>query len=194
MESGKRAWAQGALSCAVALLSMAATCQGEREVETIPFTHGMPSRYGITSDTVGRVQFYMGNQCTLEREYADELGRVVRGELVYKDDKTVEVVAVDAETPGVGYSVSKNSVRVTFERGTWLEFGLPPGAEPGAGVVYELLVDQKGCVTYDGKCFQQVSQGVCYLKVSARNFSNNIKREHNLPGVLLNGEEANQDE
>lgn len=173
----------------LSLLSMAATCSTQ-EVETIPFTHDMPNRYGINSDTVGRVQFYMGNDCVLEREYADERGRVLRGELIYRDNKTIEVVAVPLDTPGVGYSVNRDSVKVSFERGTWLEFGTPPGVEPGPGVVYELKTGNKGCVLYDGKCFQQVSQGICYLKVSARNYSNNLKRERTLPGVVIGEDEV----
>ena len=171
----------------VSPFAMAATC--EQNTETIPFTYDMPSRYGISSDTVGRVQFYMGNDCTLERDYAEEEGRVNHGELIYRDDKTVEIVSVPAETPGIGYSVARSTVKVTFERGTWLEFGTPPGADAGPGVVYELRSDDKGCIYYDGKCFEQVSQGICYLKVSAKNFSSNTTRARTLPGVLIDGKE-----
>jgi hypothetical protein len=176
---------------ALALLAcpLWAACATASSPESVPFTHDMIKRYNITNDTATSIQFYTGEDCTLEREIIDREGLVARGELVYRDDKTVEIVYIPKGTPGIGTAATENSVQVSFERGTFLNFGPPTGAPLGAGVVYELQITPKdgdpSCVLYDGNCYQQTSPGICHLKVSARNLKSDVRNPRTLPGITV---------
>lgn len=169
--------------------ALSSACSTMGSPESVPFTHDMIKRYNITNDTATSIQFYTGEDCTLEREIVATEGGVVRGELIYRDDKTIEVVHIPRGTPGIGFGVSDKGVQVSFERGTFLDFGPPSGASPGPGVVYEIQTtpkeDNPSCVLYDGNCYQQISPGICHLKVSARNLKSNVRNDRTLPGITV---------
>jgi hypothetical protein len=99
-----------------------------------PFTHELRSQHDLHTEDVGKLQFFTSHTITLRREVESGSRRIERGELRLSRGKTIEEIVIGKHTPGVAVEIGDTHLRVSFEEGTALEFGLRVGRpQPLAG-------------------------------------------------------------
>ena len=98
----------------------------------VPVTQELRNEHKLTANDLSNLQFYNSDTITLRRELARG-DREVTGahKLRVIAGKQIEEVVIDKHTPGVVVGVSGGALRVSFEEGTFLEFGVS-GPEPVA--------------------------------------------------------------
>lgn len=94
----------------------------------VPFTHEIRTQYRLTDDEVKNLQFYTSHTITLRRELTATDREVTGGhKLVLTSGKVVEEMVIEKETPGVAVAVSRDTIAVSFDVGSQLEFSLRTG-------------------------------------------------------------------
>jgi len=104
----------------------------------VPFTHEIRAQYKLTDDEVRNLQFYASDTIKLRRELSATDRQVTGGHrLVLTSGKVIEEVVIPKETPGVAVALSRDTIAVSFDLGSQLEFALrtgeivtPPPLEP----------------------------------------------------------------
>lgn len=122
-----------ALTLAAASLALASGC-----ASYVPFTQELRDQHNLTASDLQNLQFYNSHTITLRRELQTG-GRQVTGthKLLVIAGKTIEEIVIEDHTPGVVVGASNNNLRVSFEEGTFFEFGLrgpEPISDPVVGV------------------------------------------------------------
>jgi len=94
----------------------------------VPFTHEIRTQYNLTDDEVKNLQYYVSHAVTLRREL-DSSDRQITGShrLVLTTGKVIEEVIVEKKTPGIAVSVRPDTLVVSFDIGSQLEFALRTG-------------------------------------------------------------------
>lgn len=91
----------------------------------VPFTHELRAQSGLTGDELKNLQFYTSNKMVLRRELESGGRQITEGhKLRITSGKLIEEVVVDARTPGIAVAVSPETITVSFEPGSSLEFVL----------------------------------------------------------------------
>jgi hypothetical protein len=113
------------VALSAATLSLATGC-----ASYVPVTQELRNEHRLTANDLSNLQFYNSDTITLRRELARG-DRQVTGthKLRVIAGKQIEEVVIDKHTPGVVVGVSEGVLRVSFEEGTFLEFGVG-GPEP----------------------------------------------------------------
>ncbi len=113
------------LSLSAALFSFATGCHSY-----VPVTQELRNEHRLTANDLQNLQFYNSHEITLRRELARG-DRQVTGAHTLRviAGKQIEEVVIGRHTPGVVVGVSEGVLRVSFEEGTFLEFGVG-GPEP----------------------------------------------------------------
>jgi hypothetical protein len=119
---------------ALALATVLTGCVSSR----VPFTHEIRSQYRLSDDEVKNLQFYASDAIKLRRELNATDRQVTGGHrLVLTSGKVIEEVVVEKETPGVVVALSRDTISVSFDVGSQLDFALrtgevvsPPPLEP----------------------------------------------------------------
>jgi hypothetical protein len=94
----------------------------------IPFTHEIRTQYKLTEAEVKNLQFYTSDSIKLHRELTATDRQVTGGHrLVLTSGKVVEEVVIEKETPGVAVALSRDTIAVSFDVGSQLEFSLRTG-------------------------------------------------------------------
>ncbi|MEM9819701.1 MAG: hypothetical protein AAF985_01460 [Bacteroidota bacterium] len=122
-----------------------------------PFTQRLYDDNNWTETDLKRIQFYLSQDITLQREATSGQSTIESGEIKMVDGRKVEEVVVRKGTPGVLIFMPKrNRLAVSFESSgddRYLMFG----PNPKAGNRYVLLASdwkrRRGKVTYDGKAY-----------------------------------------
>jgi hypothetical protein len=104
----------------------------------VPFTHEIRAQYKLSDDEVKNLQFYSSSTIKLRRELSATDRQVTGGHrLVLTSGKVIEEVVVPKETPGVVVALSRDTIAISFDVGSQLEFALrtgevvtPPPPEP----------------------------------------------------------------
>jgi hypothetical protein len=96
----------------------------------VPFTQELRNEQRLTGEDLRNLQFYNSHTITLRRELARGDRQVTGGhKLLVIAGKQIEEVVIERHTPGVLVGASASSLQVSFEEGTFLEFGVR-GPEP----------------------------------------------------------------
>jgi len=93
----------------------------------VPFTQELRAEHQLAREDVEQLQFYVSHTVKLRREVERRARRIERGHLELRSGKTIEEVVIEKETPGVAVAVSDDAIRVSFQEGTALSFGLQAG-------------------------------------------------------------------
>jgi hypothetical protein len=170
----------------VALVLLTAGCAPQR----VAFTQGIRARYGLGSEELKNLQYYVSSDITLQREFRREEGKISTGHnLVAKESGLLEQVIVRERTPGVATEVGDTFLAVSFEPGMSLIFGSPPGDwDPERK--YRLLATRwtaaYGEIDYGGKIFHAVGDSrAAYLEIGVESLDAVKKRKTVLPGMTL---------
>jgi hypothetical protein len=109
----------------------------------VPVTQELRNEHRLSANDLSNLQFYNSHTITLRRELARG-DRQVTGthKLLVIAGKQIEEVVIEKHTPGVVIGVNDGLLRVSFEEGTFLEFGVR-GPEP----ISEPLVVTNGFAT-----------------------------------------------
>jgi len=110
-----------ALTIAAVVLAALSTGCASRMV---PFTHEIRSQYRLTEQELKSLQFYVSHTVTLKRELESDSRRVEGGNLHIRSGKLIEEVVVKEQTPGVAVAVGDDTISVSFQEGTALDFSL----------------------------------------------------------------------
>jgi hypothetical protein len=96
----------------------------------VPVTQELRHEHKLSSGDLENLQFYNSHKITLRRELARG-DRQVTGahKLLVIAGKQIEEVVIEKHTPGVVTGVGDGALKVSFEEGTFLEFGVR-GPEP----------------------------------------------------------------
>lgn len=105
---------------AVVLAALSTGCASRM----VPFTHEIRSQYRLTEPELKSLQFYVSHTVTLKRELESDSRRVEGGNLHIRSGKLVEEVVVKEKTPGVAIAVGDDTISVSFQEGTALDFSL----------------------------------------------------------------------
>jgi hypothetical protein len=88
-----------------------------------PFTRALRSQAHLSNAEFMKVQFQSQFRLVLERELNSRPGVATTGELVLRQGGPTERIELESGKLGVGvFSAGGESVRVSFEEGTYLEF------------------------------------------------------------------------
>jgi hypothetical protein len=173
----------------VALVLLTAGCAPQR----VAFTQGIRARYGLGSEELKNLQYYVSSDITLQRDFRREEGEISKShKLVRKEGGLLEEVVIPAGTPGVATEVGETSLAVSFEPGSSLIFG-SPATDRDPERIYRLSAkrwaDYYGEILYDGKTFYAVEgSGQAYLEVGVESLDAVEKKKKVLPGMALPGE------
>ena len=109
-----------AILAASFLLAGCTTCR-------VAFTREIREQYLPESEDLKKLQYYLSDDITLQREFVRGDAEVSKGhKLVTKETGLVEEVIVRARTPGVATEVGDTYIAISFEPGKSLYFGSPP--------------------------------------------------------------------
>ncbi|MBL9021400.1 MAG: DNA-directed RNA polymerase [Myxococcales bacterium] len=110
--------------------SAAALCLATGCASYVPVTQELRNEHHLSANDLSNLQFYNSDTITLRREL-ERGDREVTGahKLRVIAGKQIEEVVIAEHTPGVIVGVSEGLLRVSFEEGTFLEFGVS-GPEP----------------------------------------------------------------
>ena len=93
----------------------------------VPFTNELRQEHNLSADDIESLQFYLSDEVKLRRE-VESGGRVIsRGQLRLHKGKTIDEVVIEKETPGVAVALDEQSIRISFEEGSSLNFSLEVG-------------------------------------------------------------------
>ncbi len=110
----------GSLVLLLVLGSLLAGCASR-----IPFTHELRHQHRLSDEEIKQLQFYVSHTVTLRSEVDMRGRRITDGhKLVLTSGKWVEEVVIEDETPGVAVAVGPESIAISFEHGSALEFVL----------------------------------------------------------------------
>jgi hypothetical protein len=119
-----------------------------------PFTQELYERQGWGEDELRRIQFYLSEDVTLQRELRNDRTTIRNGSVRVIDGREVEQIVFRRNTPGVfTFSPKTQRVAITFEEDgdNFLVFG----PNPKNGNRYTLLASDwtrtRGTVTYAGR-------------------------------------------
>lgn len=108
---------------ALAVTGFALALTGCRSL--VPFTHETRTQNGLSDDEIKNLQFYVSHDITLRREIESGGRQITPGhKLVVISGKTIEEVEIPAKTPCVAVKIGAQTISVSFEPGTWLDFSL----------------------------------------------------------------------
>jgi hypothetical protein len=95
----------------------------------IAFTHELREQQGLTTEELKNLQWYVSHRITLRREL-ESGGRQVTGthKLLVVSGKNVEEVVVEEHTPCIAVAIGENTISVSFEQGSSLDFAAQSGA------------------------------------------------------------------
>ncbi len=156
----------------------------------VAFTREIREQYLLESEDLKKLQYYLSDDITLQREFVRGDAEVSKGhKLVTKETGLVEEVIVRARTPGVATEVGDTYIAISFEPGKSLYFGSPP-ADRDPERKYKLLAnrwtDAYGEVPYDGRTFYAVGRSrAAYLEVLVDSLDAVKKSSKVLPGMTL---------
>lgn len=156
----------------------------------VAFTRGIRTYYGLESDDLKNLQYYVSGDITLERAFVREEGEVSKGHtLVAKESGLVEQVIIRAGTPGVATEVGDTYLAVSFEPGASLVFG-SPASDRDPDRTYKLLAtrwtDTYGEIDYGGKTFYAVyGSRAAHLVVAVESLDAVKTKKTVLPGMVL---------
>jgi len=125
----------------LALGLVASSALGGCATNRIPFTHEIRSQYRLTDEEVRNLQFYVSDSITLRRELTAKDRQVTGAHvLALTSGKMIEEVVVEKSTPGVAVALSRDTISVSFDVGSQLDFSLRAGETtsppPAAGAPY----------------------------------------------------------
>lgn len=161
--------------------------------QRVAFTQGIRTQYGLGSEDLKKLQYYVSSDITLQRDFRREEREISTShKLVTKEGGLVEEVLIRAGTPGIATEVGETSLAVSFEPGSSLMFGSPPtdrDPERKYKLSAKQWTDYYGEIVYDGKTFYAVEgSGQAYLEVGLESLDAVEKKKKVLPGMTLPGE------
>jgi len=162
--------------------------------QRVAFTQGIRTHYGLGSEDLKNLQYYVSGDITLQRDFRREEGEISKShKLVTKEGGLVEEVVIPAGTPGIATEVGESSLSVSFEPGSSLVFGSPPtdrDPERKYKLSAKQWTDYYGEIVYDGKTFYALEgSGRAYLEVGVESLDAVEKKKKVLPGMTLPGKE-----
>jgi hypothetical protein len=158
--------------------------------QRVAFTQGIRTHYGLGSEELKNLQYYVSSGITLQRDFRREEGEISKShKFVTKEGGLLEEVVIPAGTPGIATEVGETSLAVSFESGSSLIFGSPP-TDLDPERKYKLSAkgwtDYYGEIVYDGKIFYAVEgSGRAYLEVGVESLDAVEKKKKVLPGMTL---------
>ena len=111
-----------------------------------PFTTAVLERFGLTASDVGRVQFFVSETITLERELTSQTRVTDGAELRFRNDMQTEVIEVSEHTPCVVLRVE----------GDYLLLGFSP-KDVNASLWFAAQPVEEGQSTADGRRYALVA-------------------------------------
>jgi hypothetical protein len=94
----------------------------------VPFTHEIRTQHSLSDDDVHELQFYVSHEVTLRREVRTKGRTINGGNLKLHAGKLVEEIVIQEHTPGVAVAVDAETVRISFEEGSFLDFSIRTAA------------------------------------------------------------------
>lgn len=158
--------------------------------QRIAFTQGIRSYYGLGSEDLKNLQYYVSSDITLQRGFLREEGEISKSHrLVMKEGGLVEQVFIRAGTPGIAREVGDTSLTVSFEPGSWLVFGssvMDPDPERKYKLFAKRWTEGYGEIFYEGKVFYAVEgSGLAYLVVDMESLDAVKRKKKIVPGRTL---------
>jgi hypothetical protein len=93
----------------------------------VPFTHELRTRHNLSNADLQQLQYYLSHEVKLRRE-VQTIGRDISdGNLKLLEGKTIEEIVINEHTPGVATAVAEDTITISFEEGSELQFSLRTG-------------------------------------------------------------------
>jgi hypothetical protein len=143
---------------------------------------GVIAKYSITPDELLKLQYYLDRELVITRQLAGGEREVAHGKVVIRNGLEVNEVGVAPLTQGVALRREPD--------GKGLDIGFDPTSQaalafgPGPSGEYELGVDPKGKVPYDGSLYTPQTRGNRLL-VDLEAVSRVVKTRRTLPGRTI---------
>ena len=131
----------------------------------ISFNTDIRNRVAATNTPLTKLQYYVDRTVELKRVITTGDTKVSSGTIKVENGKTIQIIKLKRNTPGVCISESPDKMIVSFEEGAgkYLTFALPRGASIKSSYVLQLAsLDKNGVATinYDGLTYNVASQGI----------------------------------
>jgi hypothetical protein len=149
--------------------SVCLPASGCRTGEKIPFRHYMREKHQLSADELKRIQFFLSETITLQREVASGDHEIKRGALKTRAGKLMEEIVIEKGTPGIAVKVGPNGLAVSFQEGTYLTFVCSEEMRIIKAGKYTLAArdwkNRAGIVDFDGRLYEAVgkSANACLL-------------------------------
>ena len=179
----------------------------------VVFTHEMRAQHNLSDEDLRELQFYVSHDVTLRRELHTKRRIIDDGHLKLHAGKAIEEVLVEAHTPGVATAVDADTIVISFEEGSSLDFSLrsaasiplvvePPSragfatapdpfpahesiAHDGTGS-YWLMADDHTSVSYQGRIWEVVGETFrAHLMIDAESLEEVVESQTTLRGRRL---------
>ena len=122
-------------AASVALVSAVSLFSATGCVSYVPFTAELQTEHRLAPKDLQNLQFYTSQKITLRRELANDSRQITGShKLLVIAGKRIEEVVIEKHTPGVIVGVGRGTLKVSFEEGSSLDFGVR-GAVGDAGTL-----------------------------------------------------------
>lgn len=145
--------------CCVLVVAMLSACSSSKTY----FTPAIRNFIENGNQNLKKVQFYIDRDIVLRRELATGETKVTAGKVTIENGKTVNIVTIKKNTPGVCVLEKNNIVGISFEAvdANFITFGKTKFAQPNDP--YRVLANNwmgdEGIINYEGKQYKIQQEG-----------------------------------
>lgn len=150
--------------------------------KTIDFTQELRTSNRLTVDELKMLQYYATTDILLQRTMSSserEVGSAHK--LVMRQGQRIDEVLVEKNTPGIAVDVGSDWLSISFEEGSFFNFGSSNGRTSSGG--YCFYTSEKDTKIYENKEYAVIKRGC--LKISLDSLSDRIKNRKSLRGRTL---------
>ncbi len=155
------------------------------------FTPSIRNAIERGNQSLTKVQFYIDRDIVLKRELETGETKITSGKVIIENGRTINIVTLKKNTPGVCVLQKKDIIGVSFEAAdaNFVTFGKTKFA--GANDPYRVLannwIGEEGIVTYEGKQYRILREGSEASILIKSKFLKNYKvEEKTLSGRTVN--------
>jgi len=151
----------------------------------VPLTNDIRKKVESAEKDIKALQFYISHDIRLQRERGGSQVEVQNGRIEETTGRHIESIVIKAFTPGICEEAGKDFVRVSFEEGKSLNFGVITGGSQ-TEVLYKVLANKwengYGEVTYGENRYWITPTSANSHLLLRRNVVNKISTEQRVVG------------
>jgi hypothetical protein len=156
----------------------------------ILFTQSLREEYDFTQDEIKNLQYYVSSTITLQRKLTTGERQITQNhQLRVKKGKYIEEVIVEPRTPGICTDVGDDWLSISFEEGSFLDFGAVVNDVLTSGpynIYAESWNGDIGTLDFNGKQFQAIKNSQnSSLMIDKESLSEVVQKRKVLPGRRL---------